>query len=267
MSTLLAQVAEPLSHSTATRRSCFCECGSPMHYLAKRCRPCLLTYTKSPIDPQVYVVDGIMCRRLPLRKPYYAIVNSEKYDALSKTLWALLKNHDGTDFYAQFVSYNSDRTQTSRLMHRHIFGDPGIGMYVDHRNGFRLHNVIENLRAATPRQNQANRRMSRNNTSGYIGVFLDKRRGIWRSEVKDGTVIHRCGYFVDRVEAAKARDAKSLEIFGEFAVLNFPTHDPTPEMTVLYPYLSGIAESLGRPVDSAARNMLLAMGLAESHFS
>ncbi len=35
------------------------------------------------------------------------------------------------------------------------------------------------------------------------------------------------GYFDNEEEAAKARDKKSLELFGEFAILNFPIENKT----------------------------------------
>lgn len=95
--------------------------------------------------------------------------------------------------------------------------------YVDHANRDGLDNRRSNLRPATGSQSSANRRKQKNNTSGYIGVYWHERDGKWIARVrgKNGRVVWEMR-FDDPEVAARARDAKALVVFGEFAVLNFP---------------------------------------------
>lgn len=104
-------------------------------------------------------------------------------------------------------------------MHQLIL--PGVTP-IDHRDGNGLNNQKSNLRGCTHQQNMQNKRLPANNTSGYKGVRWYKRTGRWIAGCKmDGRLYH-LGYFDDPIEAAKAYDAKALELFGEFARLNFP---------------------------------------------
>jgi AP2 domain/HNH endonuclease len=75
---------------------------------------------------------------------------------------------------------------------------------LDHKNGVEAGNGIDNLRAATPSQNQHNRKINRNNTSGYSGVCWDKRRGKWEAKIKIGGRQFRLGYFDTQEEAYAA---------------------------------------------------------------
>jgi hypothetical protein len=54
---------------------------------------------------------------------------------------------------------------------------------LDHIDGNRLNNRIENLRPATYSQNLCNKGMQSNNTSGYRGVSECSKTGKWRVEV------------------------------------------------------------------------------------
>ena len=87
---------------------------------------------------------------------------------------------------------------------------------VDHIDGNPLNNKIENLRAATNSQNQANTRLSKANTSGYKGVYFHKSTGLWQASVrKDKKLIH-LGLFQNIEDAVKARRTHFEVLHGEF---------------------------------------------------
>lgn len=90
----------------------------------------------------------------------------------------------------------------------------------DHKNTARLDNRRMNLRLATNQKNSFNQSRPRHNTSGFKGVvFL---RGKWQAQLKhDGKNVY-IGIYDDPEDAARAYDQKALELFGEFANLNFP---------------------------------------------
>ena len=91
---------------------------------------------------------------------------------------------------------------------------------VDHINHDPLDNHRHNLRLATRSQNAANVGPYANNTSGYKGV--DFNQGKWRARITQHGKRHFLGTFDTAEEAARAYDSKALELFGEFASLNFP---------------------------------------------
>ena len=77
---------------------------------------------------------------------------------------------------------------------------------LDHVNRIRDDNRIENLRAATQRENKQNVSMQRNNTSGAMGVCWDKSSNKWRAYVRaDGRLMH-LGLHTS-IEAARAARA------------------------------------------------------------
>jgi len=54
---------------------------------------------------------------------------------------------------------------------------------IDHIDGDRANNVITNLREVTDQENSKNLRMSKNNTSGHIGVNWHKGRSKWQASI------------------------------------------------------------------------------------
>lgn len=101
-------------------------------------------------------------------------------------------------------------------MHRLIMGRHD-GEEIDHKDGNRLNNRIDNLRPCTKRQNQQNR-SAVCGRSKFKGVRRD--RGCWRAEIKvDGRKMHIGVYPTDRL-AAQAYDEAAREHFGEFAKTN-----------------------------------------------
>lgn len=100
------------------------------------------------------------------------------------------------------------------LVHRLIFlmHHAYLPENVDHINGDKTDNRIENLRAATATQNKYNRGKLRTNTSGHKNLN-QTAAGTWQVIVSRKYV----GTFSTIEEALKARDAAQAKLHGEFA--------------------------------------------------
>lgn len=96
------------------------------------------------------------------------------------------------------------------------------GRDIDHINGDGLDNRRANLRAATRAQNMANSGSRRGSRSPYKGVTLHKKTGQWFARIMVDGKAKYLGYYKDPEAAARAYDTAALEVWGEFAFLNFP---------------------------------------------
>lgn len=75
--------------------------------------------------------------------------------------------------------------------------------HVDHVNGIRSDNRIENLRQASPMVNAQNRRnASCNNKSGFLGV--SRRREGWRASIQSQGIRYELGIFQTAEQAYSA---------------------------------------------------------------
>lgn len=90
---------------------------------------------------------------------------------------------------------------------------------VDHIDGDGLNNRRSNLRLATQMQNASNRKLNKNNTSGYKGVSWDTKTDKWVAQIMTNQKQNRLGYFDNPEDAYKAYCAAALELHGEFARL------------------------------------------------
>lgn len=83
---------------------------------------------------------------------------------------------------------------------------------IDHINGKRGDNRIENLRLVTVQDNHKNKRRPTTNTSGVIGVNWKKERSRWRVSIGNGTKHGKfIGYFIGFDDAVKARKQAEKE--------------------------------------------------------
>jgi len=102
-----------------------------------------------------------------------------------------------------------------RLMHYGYMPE-----FLDHINGVRNDNRIENLRVATRTQNQMNLKKRVDNSSGYTGVFWVKRMNRWFARIQVNYKSKHIGVFLSIEEAIAARKDAELKYFGEFARIN-----------------------------------------------
>lgn len=91
---------------------------------------------------------------------------------------------------------------------------------VDHIDGNRLNNRRYNLRTCDNHGNCRNRGKSKNNQSGYKGVFLRKKTGTWICSITKNRKKVFLGDFKTKEEAALAYNEAAIRLHGEFAKLN-----------------------------------------------
>lgn len=164
-------------------------------------------------------------REIQLQGNHIAIVSADDHAELRKYNWYAKPSHTGVDYdsgwYAACMVTKGGR-RTVLYMHRLITNAPPH-LHVDHVDGNGLHNWRENLRLCEPYYNTATvRRLS---SSGYRGV--EKVGNRWRARIK-GKHGRHIGYFDTAEQAARAYDRAALELWGDFAILNFPDEHPLP---------------------------------------
>lgn len=102
-----------------------------------------------------------------------------------------------------------------RLVWEQAHGPIPAGMVIDHINGDKRDNRLENLRLASKAQNAINSGTPRNSTTGVRGVAL--KRGKYRAYLTVSGTQHTLGTFATLEEAAEARRGAERAHFGSFA--------------------------------------------------
>jgi len=141
--------------------------------------------------------------------PILPIVDPEDQHLLETYKWSKLINP-----LCDTVYFTTTILGKTYYLHRMIAGEPE-GLQVDHidRDGYNC--TKRNLRTATQSQNQANRSVQKNSTTGVKGVFPHGDR--FRSYIRVRGKQIWLGSF-DTVDAAKqVYDNAAKEYFGEFA--------------------------------------------------
>ena len=101
-----------------------------------------------------------------------------------------------TQGYIQ-TSINSKPYRTHRLIYIYHNGDIPKGLQVDHINGIRNDNHIENLRLATHQENQWNRTKAK-------GYTWNKRNNKWNAQIKVNGKRKHLGLFYNEDDAHQA---------------------------------------------------------------
>ena len=161
-------------------------------------------------------------KRIKLTQGKFAIVDDADFEWLNRFKWYAIK--DRHTFYAARSPYDKNTgKQCIMQMHRQILE---LKKYdraeIDHKNHNELDNQRENIRICNTQQNTFNKLPGKNGTSKYKGVCWHKRDKRWIAGICLNSKLLHIGNFLSEKQAALAYDKKAIELFGDFARLNFP---------------------------------------------
>lgn len=148
----------------------------------------------------------------------FAICDEQFLDLVNKYSWRC-DYKKGRKLHYVVSKMHGERV----ILHRLLLKNPES--FIDHENGDILDNRLVNLRQVTNQQNGFNRKISKNNKSGYRGVCWQLRLKAFHAQIcKDG-VITSITRSKDPAECAAAYDLTAIAIFREYSRLNFKDAD------------------------------------------
>jgi len=144
------------------------------------------------------------------------LVDKEYEWLLNKYSWYI-----HTRGYVCATEYLGQYRRKDLKLHRLIMSAQP-GQIIDHINGNKRDNRKSNLRFCTQAENcRNNQNVRKNKTSKYKGVSWCEPRKAWLAQIQLNKKKTMIGLYKTQEEAAKAYDKKALELFGEYANLNF----------------------------------------------
>lgn len=153
-----------------------------------------------------------------------ALVDDKNYELVMRYRWYAWEQqrpgHTNGPYAQTNIMVNGRKTTTQ--MHKLLAPQ---WSKIDHADGNGLNNQENNLRDGSGARNNRNQRGKRTSVSGYKGVSIHQshgRRPRWRARIRHNGAQSLIGLFDSPEAAARAYDAKAIELFGEYAWLNFP---------------------------------------------
>lgn len=112
-------------------------------------------------------------------------------------------------FYDKKIKYITIKIESKNyLAHRlawlYVYGEFPCNQ-IDHINHNKIDNRICNLRDVTNSENQKNTKLPKNNKTGHIGVYFDKQKNKYRSQINSNGVRYNLGTFEKLNDAIKCR--------------------------------------------------------------
>jgi hypothetical protein len=113
----------------------------------------------------------------------------------------------------KILTLQSKSYRLHRIIWIMLFGNIPNGFYIDHINGNKIDNRLENLRLATNNQNQQNRPAPKNNSSGYRGVTWHKQMKQWMARICHNNKRTTIGFFDTAEDAYEAYKKEAKKLF------------------------------------------------------
>ncbi len=140
----------------------------------------------------------------------------EDYNKIKDGYWSYRSEND----HHVTGSINGTKNSLHRFIMSYYYTIPN-NMIIDHINTHHPEdNRKNNLRIATMSQNQMNRKLALNNTSGVTGVIWSSKDKRWITSIKIHGHRIVCGYFKNIDDAIKARKEAEEKYFGEYSYDN-----------------------------------------------
>lgn len=151
-----------------------------------------------------FIGDTAVCH---LESGDFFTIDRKDHALISKYRWW----NDGHGYYV--TSVNGKHLFLHDLL---LPSQPGV--FRDHINRDKSDNQRVNLRYASAAENQRNRGLQRNNTSGFIGVSWHRRYGQYRALIECGGRSISLGRYAAPEEAARARLSRFNSLTGIMSV-------------------------------------------------
>src|SRR5574344_87837 len=199
---------------------CLCDCGNVktinkyrvIHGYTKSCG-CLLKETVKQMGfnnkkYNNYNLDGNygIGYASNTNKEFY--FDLEDYDKIKDYCWRIDKN-------GYIVS--NDSTDKIVKFHKIVMNNVPKNYDIDHIYHNKRDNRKENLRICTHQENMQNRVIPKNNTSGVIGVYWNKKNKNWNVEITKNKKKIKLGTYYNKEDAIKARIQAEKKYFEEFS--------------------------------------------------
>lgn len=107
------------------------------------------------------------------------------------------------------VKFNQKMFFTHRVIWALYYGEWPTE-HIDHINGVKIDNRIENLRVVTKTENSKNRKRDKRNKTGVAGVLYYSDKVKWLVRIGGNKNMTHLGYFTDFFEAVCARKSAEL---------------------------------------------------------